>query len=349
MCGIWIEQSMPPGGHVASTGLEKRLEELRADFASLSGAPFRHFFCPILFVDEDAALCKGHVISQAFPDSARHWTVQRKDVDSFYGSRFEADFTALLCKERGTPASVLFDKKLSRSFDITITVDGEPVDHYFSKGDIPEHFTGFEIGEDDGESVLLGLKMDPTSALEKADLKCEVWASKDFRVPALVSLIKAGYLTLFTMLGYRYALSVGGVLVGGHVLGQFFKRNAGKPKKAVLDDAREFFGPYAHMVRPALETKLQLAGSVADGNMLLCRSLTGEPWAVVVFVRTSRQLHAVLLPLTENESAYRVFVSFLRSGETTLRANSLKFEQDHWTTNPKPVTLEWPKGEALLE
>jgi len=115
---IWIDQSMPSGDHVANTGLEKRLEELRADFASLTGAPFQHFFCPVLFVDEDAALCKGHVVSQAFPSSTRRWTVQRKDVDSFYGSYFETDFQALLYREGGTPASVLFDKKLSRSFDV---------------------------------------------------------------------------------------------------------------------------------------------------------------------------------------------------------------------------------------
>lgn len=334
---------------MADTGLEKRLEELRADFASLTGAPFKHFFCPILFVDEDAALCKGHVVSQAFPNSARRWTVQRKDVDSFYGSHFEADFTTLLYKEGDTPASVLFDKKLSRSFDVTITVDGEPVDHYFAKGDIPKHFTGFELHKDDGDSVLLGLKMNPKSAFEKADQQWETWVSKDFRVPALVSLIKAGYLTLFSMLGYRYALSVDGLLVGCHVLGQFFKRNVGKPKEVVLDDARGFFGPYAHMVRPVLKTNLQFAGTVADGNMFLCRSFSGEPWAVVVFIRTSQQLHAVLLPLTESEAAYRAFVSFLHNDETTLRANFLKFERDHWTTNPKPVTLEWPKGEALLE
>jgi len=334
---------------MANTGLEKRLEELRANFASLTGAPFKHFFCPVLFVDEDVALCKGHVVNQAFPNSTRRWTVQREDVDSFYGSHFEADFQALLYREGGTPASVLFDKKLSRSFDVSITADGEPVDYYLTKGDIPKRFTGFKFHKDNGDSVLLGLKMDPTSALEKADRQWEMQVSKDIRIPALVSLIKAGYLTLFSMLGYRYALSVDGLLVGSHVLGQFFKRNIGKPKQAVLDDAREFFGACAHMVRPVPKTKLQFAGTVADGNMFLCRSFSGEPWAVVVFIRTSQQLHAVLLPLTESEAAYRAFVSFLHNDETTLHANFLKFERDHWTTNPKPVTLEWPKGEALLE
>lgn len=334
---------------MAETGLEKRLEELRADFASLTGAPFKHFFCPVLFVDEDVALCKGHVVSQAFPSSTRRWMVQRKDVDSFYGSHFEADFQALLYREGETPTSVLLDKNLSRSFDVTITVDGKPVDHYFAKGDIPEHFTGFELSKDDGKSVLLGLKMDPSSAFEKADHEWETCVSKDIRVAALVSLIKAGYLTLFSMLGYRYALSVDGLLVGGHVLGQFFKRNVGKPKQAVLDDARQFFGPYVHMVRPVLKTKLELASTVTDGNMLLCRSFSGEPWAVVVFVRTSRQLHAVLLPFYGKRSSYRTFMSFLRNDETTLHANFLKFERDYWMINPKLLTLQWPKGKGLLE
>ena len=334
---------------MAVTKLEKRLEQLRSDFVSLTGTPFKHFFCPILFVDEDAALCKGHVVNQAFPNSTRRWTVQRKDVDSFYGSRFEGDFTTLLYKEGETLASVLFDKKLLRSFDVTLTADGEPAAYYVAKGDIHEHFTGLELRKDNGNSVLLGLKMNSQSAFEKADQHWEISISKDIRIPALVSLIKAGHLTLFSMLGYRYALSVNGLLIGKHMLGQFLKRNEGKSKQAALDDARGFFGPYARMVRAVTETKLQLAGTIVDGNMFLCRSLSGKPWGVVVFVRTSQQLHAVLLPLTESEEAYRAFQSFLRNDKTTLRANFLALERDHWTINPKPVTLQWPKGETLLE
>lgn len=329
--------------------LNRRLTELRADFASLVGRPFDHFFCPILHVDEDAELCKGHVVGQAFPDSARDWVVQRKDVDNFYGSCFEADFAAILYKEGGTPASVLFDKDLSRSFNVTITADGEPVDHFFAKAEIPKHFTGLELHDDHSDSVLLGLRMEPESAFKKAAQRWATWVSKDIRVPALVSLIKAGYLTLFSLLGYRYALSFDGLFIGRSMLGNFFRQSVGKPKPAVLHDAREFFGPFVHTVRPVLKTTLQLAGTITDGRMFLCRSSTGEPWAVIAFVRTSKQLHGVLLPLTESKRARALFKSFLQNDVTTFSASFIVFERDHWTTSPKPMTINWPKGSGLLD
>jgi len=75
--------------------LKKKIENLNTDYLSVVGHPFHHFFCPILFKDEDVALCKAHVINQAFQNVSRVWTVQRQDIDNFYGSNFEADFVLL--------------------------------------------------------------------------------------------------------------------------------------------------------------------------------------------------------------------------------------------------------------
>lgn len=55
----WEEQ-------MAKSEVTDRLEQHRADFASVTGAPFSHFFCPVLHVDEDTELCQGHIICQAF-------------------------------------------------------------------------------------------------------------------------------------------------------------------------------------------------------------------------------------------------------------------------------------------
>src|SRR5215213_7730420 len=92
-----------------------KLEKLRADFAATTGEPFENFFCPILFRDERVELCRAHIINQAFRGSDPTWTIQRKDVDGFYGSLFEADFSVL--QHRGKydhPIDVLTDPKLSR-------------------------------------------------------------------------------------------------------------------------------------------------------------------------------------------------------------------------------------------
>ncbi|MDB5352691.1 MAG: hypothetical protein JWN86_3938 [Planctomycetota bacterium] len=63
--------------------VRKQLEYWRKDYASVVGTPFERFSCPILGTDEDVPLQKGHIINEAFRNSARAWIVQRRDVDSF--------------------------------------------------------------------------------------------------------------------------------------------------------------------------------------------------------------------------------------------------------------------------
>lgn len=133
------------------------------------------------------------------------------------------------------------------------------------------------------------------------------------------------------------------------MLGQFFQQSQTKSKPAVLDDARRFFALAAHMVRPALKTPGELAGTITDRTMLLCRSSTGDPWALVVFIRTSQQRHAVLLPLTETDQAREMFMSFLVNDVAEFSASFIRFEGDHWIINSKVMTIEWPKDEGLLD
>ena len=49
---------------------QTKLDELNTDYAQIKGQAFSHFFCPILFRDEDVELCEAHIINQAFPDAA---------------------------------------------------------------------------------------------------------------------------------------------------------------------------------------------------------------------------------------------------------------------------------------
>jgi cytochrome c peroxidase len=42
------------------TGIERKLDELRFDFQTVIGSTFQHFYCPILFQDDDTVLCRAH-------------------------------------------------------------------------------------------------------------------------------------------------------------------------------------------------------------------------------------------------------------------------------------------------
>jgi hypothetical protein len=108
--------------------LARRLRDLRADFKDVMGEPFHHFYCPVLFLDDEAELCKAHIVNAVFPGSTR-WTVQRKDVDNFYGHVFESDFVDI--RHRGhRPDAVLADLELSKRLRPQVVVDGRRIEHY---------------------------------------------------------------------------------------------------------------------------------------------------------------------------------------------------------------------------
>ena len=65
------------------------IEALRADFESVRGKPFEHYWCPILHVDEPAPLCKGHVVPKSMGGTSK--VLQRQDVDNGFGEFFEAE------------------------------------------------------------------------------------------------------------------------------------------------------------------------------------------------------------------------------------------------------------------
>jgi hypothetical protein len=326
--------------------VKSKLQELRADYTQVAGQPFAHFYCPMLFRDEDVPLCQAHIINKPFPDSSRDWTVQRVDVDSFYGSKFEADFIDILYNESGSPGKVLTDKTLSKRFQPRIFVDGKPVDHFAAKDNIPERFTPVEFRYE-GQSVQLGLKMSPEDFSAVAERKLEIEIDKDVRIPALVSLIKAAHLTLFDMLGYRYALSAGGHFVGRQILGEFFHQNYDKQKADALKNAHSFFREFAHIVRPVQSLDFDLQGTIADNKLFICWGSGRSPWALIVFIKTSRSLHAVLVPVFDQPGTVATFLDFLQDENNLIEGSFGCFKGGHWEIGKEVRELVWPKTGVL--
>jgi hypothetical protein len=326
--------------------VQSKLEKLRDDYSQIRGQPFGHFFCPILFKDEDVPLCQAHIVNLAFTDSARDWTVQRKDVDNFYGSVFEADFVGIQYHENRNLGNTITDKKLSKRFNPKILVDGEPVEFYVADGDIPKHFARVEFDNDE-EITRLGIKMSSEDMLAAMGKNWEIAISKDVRIPALVSLIKAAHLTLFEMLGYHYALSTGGYFVGHQILGEFFLRNCEKPKTDVLKNAHPFFREFVHMVQPVQSSAINFQGTITDRQLFICKGNNTPPWAFIVFIKTSQSLHAVMVPILNQPDAVAKFIRFLQDDNDSIEAALGCFEQDHWKIIQESTKLLWPKSGIL--
>jgi hypothetical protein len=176
---------------------------------------------------------------------------------------------------------------------------------------------------------------------------CEIVIEKDIRLPALVSLLKAAHLTLFEMLGYRYALSAGGIFLGRDVLGKFFLRNRDLSKADVLIDAASYFREFKNMMRPVMNAPPEAPDTVTDRFLFVCHCEAEIPWALIVFIRTSDLLHAVLVPVLETQSAAARFVTFLRGDGGPIWANRCHFEGERWLGSKESEILNWPKAEFL--
>jgi hypothetical protein len=328
------------------TDLGAKLNELRRDFMEVQGRSFNHFFCPVLYTDEDVPLCKAHVVNKAFLNASRAWTVQRSDVDNFYGAHFESDFVLLQERQRHTPEEILVDPRLSRRFNPQILIDDEPVGHFLAPSPFPKAFTRFDV--EAGERIVsFGLKLSPEQAAGAADKRWGIAVSKDVRVPALVSVLKAAHLTLFEMLGYRYTFTTPGHFIGRQLLGEFFLRNREETRSAVLEQAQPFFRGCAHMVRPTLSSQAYL-GTVTDGKVLLCGQ-DDWVWALVVFIKAADGLNCALIPTLHNALAIDAFTHFIVSNDETLQVALCTYNRvkRHWEQAKSRTTVIWPKTGVL--
>src|SRR5258706_36038 len=124
---------------------QQKLAALRSDYQAHVGTPFSHFYCPILFRDDDVDLCKAHIVNAAFPDSTRRWTIQRSDVDNFYGSAFESDFVNIQYSGSHLADGIFVDRHLSKNLHPKIRIGDEDVEHFVARGPVPDYFTQTEV------------------------------------------------------------------------------------------------------------------------------------------------------------------------------------------------------------
>lgn len=322
------------------------LQQLRTDYAKITGREFSYFYCPILFKDENKPLCEAHIINKAFDNAARVTTVQRRDVDSFYGSRFESDFLDVQEHRKRSLAEIATDKLLSKRFDAKLFCDGEPVEPIFARDGIPPQFTPIDLGQVK-LSVPFGLKMEPAEVIASAGKRWEISIQRDLRIPMLVSAIKAAHLTLFQMLGYRYALSLAGHFVGYDILGKFFEENHTKKKTEVLRSAAPFFREFGNMVRPVISMPFDSAGSIKDKTFLMCVGSSGTVWGFIVFVKTAHLNHGVLMPVFEEAEQAVTYLNFLKNENSAIQVAGCRFKGDGWERDDKTIPLVWPKKGLL--
>lgn len=325
--------------------LKSKLEKLRADFAKIGNSPFKHFYCPIIYKDEDVKLCRAHIVNKAFRNSSRKWTLQRKDIDGFFGSNFEADFVLL---QNGRELSIS-DKLLDKRFSPTMSIDGKQVKHYLSKNEVPSYFTPIEFIEE-GKRIYIGLKISPKEVIDSKKKQWSIDVTEDIRIASLVSLIKSAYLTLFDIMGYGYVLSAAGEFVGKKILGEFYIKNYKNTKRDIIKNANIFFKDFVNMIRPVQTGGFDFQGTISDRMVLACWGSSGFPWAVIVFIKTGQMLHSVMLPVFDKVDMITTYIDFLKNRNETIAVRLCRYDkwEGNWKINKNLTHLKWPKTGILF-
>ena len=323
--------------------MEQRKAALKRDFESVTEKSWNHFYCPILHRDEDAELCRAHVINEAFREADRSWTVQRADVDNYYGSLFEADFVAMDKKDDPIVEEALVDKDVARQFRPKFVLDGDVKEHYIPSDvdSVPEGHTTFAFHLDDS-IVPYTLKLAPEQVTQSLDGRWEVLVDKDIRLAALVSLLKCAHLTLFHLLGYRYALSSGGLHLGREILGRFYLKTRGLPREKAIEIAKFHFKPYASVVRPVISMSADFKGTLTDGYFYACGS-GANPWGLGILIKFSGQTHMVIVPTLQDADSAVTFSNFLDSSFPRIEARTGRILPDRFELSTESHMMEWPE------
>jgi hypothetical protein len=339
---------------MASEEVERARLRQQEDFTEVTGKPFEHFFCPLLLRDEPVELCMGHVIPQSLPDCVRSRVLQRKDIDNFYGRTAEADFGTLVEARGKGLKGIMQDPDLQRRIRPQLLMDGDRQKYYpFLGGKSPHHTRLSLQTEEGGKPVELVVAMKPEQFAVAQVKPCGFGFEYDCRLPTLVTMIKAAYLTLFRIHGYQFALSAGAFEIGRLLLGGFFLEHGANEGKALQKALKKCFLPYKHMVRPidGFVGDHPPRGTVEDYRSGICFGGSGKPFAQVVYIRVGAQSFGVLMPGYENADSVVAYHDFLKNDNEVLRVSSAWFNEQElqWEVSPEPMVTHWPKHDVTFE
>ena len=329
-----------------NTDLKRQLGKLNDDYESVTGQRFQDFFCPILYTDEPVELCRAHIINRKFSHSDPSWTVQRADVDSLFGALFEGEF--VLLEKRGQPVieDALTDHNLARKLGLKLVQGDTAVDFYRRKGRdaTPDDHTPIDIYIDEDKVGPFAIKISPAELLSRSDEGWQFQVAKNLQLPSLISGLKAAHLTMFHLLGYRYALSAGGHFLGKSILGDFVLKVRGLGRSDAIEVAADHFNEFAALMRPIVSPLPEYDGTVSDGQFFLLMNGSAF-WAAQVMVRTAEHKHAVIVPIFDDIECVAYFCDFIKSPARDLEVKSARFRCDQIEGAKDSKTMAWPEAQ----
>ena len=332
------------------------IERFSADFESVTGKRFRHFYCPILHVDEETPLTKGHVVPESLGGSAR--VLQRRDVDQGFGSFFEAEAAdAIRYGLDAKPLDVVLHgdaselKQLGRRFGFQLLLEG---------ADKPLHAWVRNVGDDAVFHVSLEDLKRALGEYDGQELHSgAVGVELDARSSILVTSLRTSHLAWFRLCGYGYVFSDEGRFVASVLRGvyeEFIKprRGQNQTKKGSLISDRvkrevdRYCLQFANSIRPvpqaALETysKAMRRGTPDSGRFLALWD-GNDIYGKISTIRLGNQHIGVMTPL-RYDARGRALVGVRANLELVFSEGWFDADEGEFRIDPPGGRAIWPSA-----
>lgn len=315
------------------------LERLASQYESLTGHRPNLFICPMTGNDVNCLddIINGHVVNQSIPNSSNVTVPQRKDIDSFYGTHFEAAFTGVML---GATTGILpfFERTNSGRPPVILSETGHLSYHLTTKeGRIngkrsfgPEHTPATLVSADGSNRVPIAIHTDKcNSDYLKQCSEITFRHSTDARLETFVSIFKAAYLTMFHLLGYHYVLGEAGTCIGPNLLGASFQNYRNLDRQAIHRCAYTHFDAYGPCV-----TRMDLPESYTNGCSVDSKrfdvvytstdNINFTPVAYLVYIKANATSFGVLLPCGGIPESVDKFIHFRDSVDSYLLLDEIE-------------------------
>lgn len=265
------------------------IQPFRDNYYELTGEWSSGFICPITLKDTRCEeLCVGHVLNQGIRQASRRTVLQRRDVDNYFGTTLEPDLIKYLNFPIMTPA-----EHMAKARRLTITLpSGERTEAFFAGPQASDRFMQVDLLDSSGKPIASPfVRSAAAQPGQYRDIQIE-WTLTVHELALVGALIKSAYLTLFALVGYRYALDSVGSAVR-RSLSTFFHNRAGR------QNAGDYFDQFRGAVIVSLEGVLDTIPDTLEGGTLLfhyAEAGTGLLFGVSTLFRVNEITLIVTLP-----------------------------------------------------
>lgn len=311
------------------------------DYCEATGAATTRFVCPITLEKcDESDLIEGHILNQAFEHASRKKVLQYGRVDNFYGATVEPSTVAFL-NSVNKNSFLKFHKPQKATF-----ADGTSMRTFIvakkKAKNVARRFT--RLNNDDGESAAIFAEISADDPRLERPYDVE-FAFRSYPAHWTASMMKAGHLCLFEMLGYRAIVSPMGNAVR-HTLATFYK-NGGS------DDAAIHFSEFKNAVKVIASRvnegqRLEPYGfdTLEDREFLVHQTTEGCTFAATCIFRINNITTTVTLPeaLDKADPGYvwKQYACFMNDPldfqQTVRRA---RFKGSHWEIEDIKREFRW--------